>query len=354
MWVADMDFAAAPEITAAISERAAHGVYGYTLVPESACEAAVNWRMARCGHSIQPEWITFSSGVVCSLKAVLDAFTVPGDKIVAQPPVYPPLMGIASREGRQLLRNPLLYGQDGRWRMDFDGLESCFRQGAKALFLCSSHNPVGRVWTREELLTLAGLCIRYDVLVASDEIHCDILRPGVEYTAVASLPGMEERTISLFSATKAFNLAGLQNSVAVTSDPVMKRKLEFELYRCNHASPNLFGMIGQEAAWTSGAAWLEEMNAYVAGNTDRALGMLAGQELLVPTIPEGTYLLWVDCRRLGMGEDELLRFFVEKCSLYPTMGKGFGGEGFVRLNLATRRAFVEEAIGRILEGLKIL
>lgn len=352
MWVADMDFSAPPEVTAAMAERIAHGLYGYTFVPESSYEAAVSWRYARCGHRIKPEWITFSTGVVCSLKAAIAAFTAPGDSIVVQPPVYPPFFGMAAREGRRLLRSPLQQNTDGRWVMDFEGLEDCFRKGAKLMLLSSSHNPVGRIWTSDELATLAGLCIRYDVIVASDEIHCDILRPGNRHTAIASLPGMEERTITLVSTTKSFNLAGLQNSVAVTADPAMKKKLEHELYRCNHNTPNLFGMIAQEAAWTHGGPWLDQLNAYIAGNCDRALAMLAGQELIFPNRPEGTYLLWLDCRRLGMGNEELQRFFAERCRVYPTMGRDYEAEGFVRLNLATRRALVEEGIGRIFEGIK--
>jgi cysteine-S-conjugate beta-lyase len=352
MWVADMDFQAPPEVTAALAQRLAHGVYGYTYVPESALEAAVNWRKARCGHEIKPEWVTFSSGVVCSLKAALDAFTEPGDGIVVQTPTYPPFMAIAARDGRRLVRNPLLCGGDGRWHMDYEGLEDCFRNGAKLMFLCSSHNPVGRVWSAEELSVLAELCIRYDVIVASDEIHCDIIRPGNKHTALAALPGMQDRTITLVSSTKTFNLAGLQNSVAITADPMKKKALEKALYRSNHNTPNLFGMIAQEAAWAHGEIWLEEANAYIAANCDLALELLSQQDTILTTKPEGTYLLWLDCRKLGMKEEQLQQFFTQQCHVWPTMGKAFEAEGFIRLNLATRRSLVQEGIGRILEGVR--
>jgi cystathionine beta-lyase len=352
MWVADMDFEAPPEVTAALAERVAHGVYGYTLLPEEACEAAIGWRLRRLGQGLRREWIVFSSGVVCSLKAALDAFTSPGDGIVVQPPVYPPFMDIARRDGRKLLRNPLLQGADGRWRMDLAGLEDCFRAGARLLFLCNPHNPVGRVWTADELSAVASLCARYDVLVMADEIHCDILRPDAAHTPMAMLPGMQERVITLFSSTKTFNLAGLQNSVAVVADPGRKRQLMRALFRCNHNTPNLFGMIAQQAAWTHGEAWLEEANRYIAANCDLALDMLAAQDAMIPTKPEGTYLLWLDCRALAGADEELRRFFTDRCGVWPTMGRAFEGEGFVRLNLATRRAIVEEGIGRILNGLK--
>lgn len=353
MWVADMDFKAPEEVTEAITARAAHGVYGYTLVPDSSYEAAIRWRLRRHADGIRREWITFSPGVVCSMKAAVDVFTVPGDGIAVQTPVYAPFLDIAVMDGRRLLNNPLRQDGRGRWEMDLDGLEACFRQGARLLLLCNTHNPVGRVWTKEELGEVAGLCIRYGVTAISDEIHCDIRRPGFTHTPIASLPGMRERSVTLFSATKTFNLAGLQTSVAVTADPEMKKKLEGALFRYGHGAPNLFGLLAQEAAWTHGGAWLDELNAYIAGNVDMALGMLAGQDAIRPTRPEGTYLLWLDCRGVGASEEEIRRFFAE-CGVWPTLGRSFGGEGFVRLNLATQRARAEEGVGRILAGLKRL
>jgi cystathionine beta-lyase len=254
-------------------------------------------------------------------------------------------------EGRKLLENPLIQQPGGHWGMDFNGLEACFQMGARFMFLCSSHNPVGRVWSAGELQTLASLCDRYGVFVVSDEIHCDIIRPGNRHTALAALPGMLERTVTLLSTTKSFNLAGLQNSVAVVADPKMKKRLEEELYRYNHSAPNLFGMIAQQAAWMHGGEWLDQMNAYVAGNCDRALQMLADQDVMLPNKPEGTYLLWLDCRRLGMDEQEMIGFFAHQCRVWPTMGKVFGAEGFVRLNLAAPRSAVEEGIHRILNGI---
>ncbi len=354
MWVADMDFAAPPEVSAAIVERVTHGVYGYTHPEEADFEAPVRWRQERCGHAIKPQWVLFSSGVVCSLKAVINALTKPGDAVVVQPPVYPPFMGMVERGGRRVVANPLRQDQGGRWGMDLDHLESCFKQGARLMFLCSSHNPVGRVWTPEELAGLAALCQRYDVVVASDEIHCDILRPGYRHTAIASLPGMEERVITLFSTTKSFNLAGVQNSVAVIADQTMQHQVAAELYRCNHDTPNLFGMIAQRAAWTHGGPWLDQMNHYVAQNCDKVLEMLAGQQAIVPTVPEATYLLWLDCRAISADERALVEFFASTCRVWPTMGKAYGAEGYVRLNLATSRAVVEEGVGRILEGLRTI
>ena len=350
MWVADMDFTAPTEVIAALSERVEHGIFGYSRPHESSLEIAVNWRRQRCGHVIKPDWITFSSGVVCSIKAAIQAFTQPGDTIVVQTPVYPPFLFAPAGEGRRVARNPLLQDDSG-WHMDFDNLEQQFKGGARLLLLCSSHNPVGRIWTGEELATLGELCSRYGVLVVSDEIHCDILRPGKRHTALAAMGGMERNVITLVSTTKSFNLAGLQNSVAITADPARKKQLEQELFRCNHSTPNLFGMIAQDAAWQHGGPWLDALNAYIAENTDRALEMLRQQQTLLPTMPEGTYLLWLDCRRLGLTGEALLDFFVNKCCVYPTMGGPYGAEGFVRLNLATRRALVEEGISRILDGL---
>ena len=349
LWVADMDFAAPPEVSAALMARVQHGVYGYSFPQEDDYRAAIDWRRARCAQAVKAEWITFSTGVVCSLKAAVLAFTQPGEKVVVQPPVYPPFMRLTADLGREVLENHLLQAGDGSWHLDFEGLEDCFRAGSRLMLLCSSHNPVGRVWTLAELNELAALCRRYHVLVISDEIHCDILRPGHKHIALADMPDMTEQVITLVSATKTFNLAGLQNSVAITADREQKRRLERELFRANHNTPNLFGMLAQKAAWTHGEPWLAEMNAYIAGNCDRARQILANQQRILPNDPQGTYLLWLDCRGLGMSDVELQHFFVGRCGVFPTMGKPYGAEGFVRLNLATRRALIEEAVGRVVE-----
>lgn len=353
MWVADMDFAAPTAVVAALRQRVEHGVFGYTSPPPESRQIACDWRRGRCGHDVQPDWVVFSSGVVCTIKAAIQAFTAPGDAVVVQTPVYPPFLSAPAHEGRRVERNPLRY-QSGRWEMDFEDLERRFAAGVRFMLLCASHNPVGRVWTREELCELAALCERYGVLVVSDEIHCDILRPGVRHTALASLPGMRDRVITGASTTKSFNLAGLQNSVAFVADAGLRDRLKAELYRCNHSEPNLFGMLAQNAAWQHGGPWLDALNAYIAGNVDNALGLLAQQDVIKATQPEGTYLLWLDCTALGLDEPALLDFFIKRCRIYPSMGKPFGAPGFVRLNLATRRSLVDEAMARIVEGVQEL
>ncbi len=351
MWVADMDFTAPQEVLDALRERVDHGVFGYSCPPPESRQIACDWRRQRSGHDVRPEWVVFSAGVVCSIKAAIQAFTAPGDAVVVQTPVYPPFLMAPAYEGRRVVRNPLRCEND-RWLMDLDDLEGHFRAGARFMLLCSSHNPVGRVWTAQELAELAALCQRYEVLVVSDEIHCDILRPGQRHTALAALPGMQDRVITCASTTKSFNLAGLQNSVAFAADEGIREKLRRELYRCNHSEPNLFGMLAQNAAWQHGGPWLDALNIYIAANADLVLGVLGGQDRILATQPEGTYLLWVDCTALGLDEPALLDFFVQRCRVFPTMGKPYGAPGFVRLNLATRRALVEEGVGRILEGLK--
>ena len=351
MWVADMDFAAPSVVTDALRARVDHGVFGYTCLPEETAPIACNWRRQRCGHGVQEDWMVLSTGVVCSIKAALLAFTAPGDAVVVQTPIYPPFVGVPAKEGRRVVRNPLVL-DNGRWRMDLAHLECCFAEGARVLIFCASHNPVGRVWTREELADLAALCVRYDVLVVSDEIHCDILRPGQRHTALAALPGMRDRVLTLVSTTKSFNLAGLQCSVAFVADQDMRERLKRELYRCNHAEPNVFGLLAQNAAWGQGGPWLDELNAYIAGNVDCAMDILAQQPLLKAIPPQGTYLLWVDCTALGMDEPQLQQFFIQRCRVYPSMGRGFGASGWVRLNLATRRALVQEALGRIVTAVQ--
>ncbi len=353
LWVADMDFLAPAFIAEAVARRAAHGVFGYTLEPDSYFEAAMGWLSARHGWDVRRDWLLPAPGVVQTVSAALLAASRPGDRIVIQPPVYHPFAQRVRANGREVAENPLVLDGD-RYRMDLEGLERELAAGARMLILCSPHNPGGRAWTRGELERMAGLCARCGAVVVSDEIHADLVLPGTHHVPIASVSEEAARiTITCVSATKTFNLAGLGGSLAIVSDEGLRKRLQAALDAQCGGTANCFAVAASEAGWRHGADWLDAMLAYVAGNfaclADRLPRELPGSRVL-PL--EATYLAWIDLSRLGLTDDEVRGRLLD-AGIWLDEGRKFGrgGEGFQRLNLACPRAVLSRAVDGMVRAL---
>jgi cystathionine beta-lyase len=353
LWVADMDFAAPPAIVDAVARRAAHGVFGYTLEPESYFEAAMRWLADRHGWNIRREWLLPTPGVVQTISAALLAASAPGDRIVIQPPVYHPFALRIRANGREVAENPLALDGD-RYRMDDEGLERELAAGARMLILCSPHNPGGRAWTRGELERAAGLCARYGAVIVSDEIHADLVLPGRRHVPAASVSEEAARiTITCMSATKTFNLAGLGGSLAIVRDEGLRERLKAVAEAQWGGTANCFAAAASEAAWRRGADWLDAMLAYVAGNfahlADRLPRELPGARVF-PL--EATYLAWIDLRQLGLSDDEVRTRLLDT-GIWLDEGRKFGrgGEGFQRLNMACPRSVLDQAVDGMVRAL---
>lgn len=354
MWVADMDFAVAPAISEAIEKRAKQHIYGYTTRPESYYESMCNWYARRYGFNIKKEWLIHSPGVVTSLGVAVKELTMPGDKIIIQPPVYYPFFDSVLLNGRTLLKNPLI--RDGHdYRIDFDSLET-LAQEAAFLILCNPHNPVGRVWTRDELEMLSDICLRHNVRIISDEIHGDLVFDGARYTPIASLSDtVSDITVTCLSATKSFNIAGLQASFMVVPRKTEYEKIDSLFTMLDLKRNNCFSLVAVEAAYNKGEEWLEAMVDYVKENMDYVHAYcLEHIPELIPNKPEGTYLMWLDCRKLGLSDEALANFMINEAKIALNIGTAFGdeGSGFIRLNLACPRNMVEEAMNSLAQAVK--
>jgi cysteine-S-conjugate beta-lyase len=355
MWVADMDFPAPPPVVEALKARASHPAYGYPIVPDSFWQSIISWLKARHGWEVSRDWLTRGPGVVPSLNFCVRALTQPGDRVAVQTPVYFPFFSAVEKNGRRLVRSPLRY-QSGRWTIDFDDLARKLGDGVRLLILCSPHNPVGRVWTRQELAEVGRLCQERDVLVVSDEIHADVVFKPHFHVPFGSLsPGLAERTVTLWAPSKAFNLPGLNTSFVVAANRKLLELYQLESERAGFEMGNIFGLTALEAAYTHGAEWLDEALVYIAGNVDFMAEFVRKRLPLLDFIrPEGTYLGLLDCRRLGLDDKALGEFFLRRAKVYFNAGLKFGEEaaGFVRVNLACPRSRLAEALERIERALQ--
>ena len=354
LWVADMDFAAPEAVTRALLDRAAHPVYGYSLYPESLFEALIAWIKKRHGWKVERVWIVMAQGVVPSLFASVLAFTEPGDGVIVQPPVYPPFFSAVTTNGRKLVENPLRLN-NGRYSMDLDHLEQCVQNGARLLLLCSPHNPVGRVWSSTELEQVLRIARRYDLTILSDEIHADLVYPGQQHMALAALANDTDRLITALAPSKTFNIPGLGLSCLIVRNPEHRKALQKVFDSLHMGNMNPFSIAAFEAAYRAGEAWLDSLLIYLAGNRDFVA------DYLVTYLPgihlvnsEGTYLLWLDCRKLNMSDAELREFFVHEAHVGMNPGTTFGkgGDGFMRLNIASPRSVILDALLRIEQALK--
>lgn len=351
MWVADMDFAAPQPVIDAMARRVAHGAFGYTAITGADYEAVTGWMKRRHNLEIEKSDVLFSPGVVDSLRVAVAAVTQPGDTAVILTPVYGPFYASAEAAQCHIRRCPLVQDEGG-WRIDYDDLEAAFKAGAKALLLCNPHNPVGRVWTRAELETVCALARRYNVTIISDEIHADLEMPGYRVTPILSV---EPNAIQLISATKTFNLAALRHSSVLIKNAELRARFKAEYDKRGIDGLNLFGALAQRTAYNEGEAWLDELLAYIDGNRRVVEDALTGTVVKYSRL-EATYLMWLDMRALNLNQKDLMRFVVEKARLGLNDGTSFGeeGAGFARLNLATPRKNVVEAMARLTAALRTL
>lgn len=352
LWVADMDYAVAPEIQEAIRERASHPVYGYPIRQDGFYESLMQWSLRRYGWELKREWLCYAPGVVPAINAAVLAYTRPGDKVVIQGPVYHPFRAAVLNNGRRLVDNALSLDEGG-YRMDLAGLERAVDARTKLLILCNPHNPVGRVWTRDELLALAELCARRGLVVLSDEIHADIIMPRHRHVPFASVSAdAAARSVTCLAVSKTFNLAGLCTANVVIPDARLRDEYQAVSESLALNVTNAFGVAAQEAAYARGEPWLTELLGYLAGNYARLCEALAGGPVRVMPL-EGTYLAWLDCRGLGLDDEALKAFFLDRAGLWLDEGVKFGpqGSGFMRLNLACPRATLDEALSRLAAAL---
>jgi cystathionine beta-lyase len=356
MWVADMDFAIPPFVSEAIRKRAEHPIYGYSSFPDTYYEAIIGWQNRRLGWKIEKEWIFFSPGVVTALNLLVEAFTEPGDKIIVQPPVYFPFFWAVERHHRILLFNGLRE-TNNRYTIDFEDLEQKVRSGAKMLILCSPHNPVGRVWSQEELERIGKLCLENNVLIISDEIHGDLVHHGHQHIPLATISEeIAMNTITCIAPSKTFNLAGLFTSSIIIPNEVLRNKYAITHEKI-HISPNIFGIVASEAAYSQGDEWLKELLQYISSNATIVEKALADSLPGVKTSPlEATYLLWLDFRDYNLSDDDLKRILTEKAGVGLSPGEMFGpgGEGFQRMNIGCPRSVLEEATNRIIKAFEFV
>lgn len=349
LWVADMDFAVPAAVQQAVTERAAHPVYGYTIYPESLYDSLIHWLNTRHDWTVEREWIILCPGVVPSLHASLLALTQPGDAVIVQPPVYAPFLSAPQTTGRRLLLNPLKL-VDGHYRFDLDQFERCASEGARLLLLCSPHNPVGRVWQANELLALLEICRRYAITVVSDEIHADLVYPGIHHTPLACLNAGGVKIVTAVAPSKTFNIPGLGLSALIVPDKNDRAAISQAFATLHISVSNPFSIAAFEAAYRDGAPWLDRLLDYLDATREIVRNFLQ-QHLpqIKLTEPEGTFLLWLDCRAMKLSDKQLQQFFVQQAGVGLSPGIIFGeqGRGFMRMNIAAPRCVITDALEKI-------
>lgn len=358
MWVADMDFETPKAVTDAIIRRATHGAFGYNVVPQSYYDALINWMKRRHGWDVKKEWIAYTPGVIPALYWSVGAFTKPGEKVLVQSPVYYVFYNAISVWEREAVCNQLVRTDEG-YRIDFDDLEQKLSDPLVTMMIfCSPHNPVGRVWTREELEKVSALCVKHHVLLVSDEIHSDLVYRGHKHIPVASInEEAANNTILCVAPSKTFNLAGMCTANVIIPNKEIYDKFCAERRKSAIHTPDIFGMTALEAAYDHGEEWLEDLIDYLQDNYDYLEKWLAENLPMVkPLRPEGTYLIWLDFSALNMSKDELKTFLNTKARVAMDQGCWFGagGEGFARMNIACHRSTLQEGLERIKKAIDAL
>lgn len=358
MWVADMEFRSPQPVIEAIKKANEHGIYGYTSRPLSYYQAIIDWMEKRHNWKIKKDWLAFSPGVVPALSFIIRAFCQPGDKVVVQPPVYYPFFRVIENNGCHVVNNPLKLSNK-KYFIDWEDLERKVDDPrVKLLILCSPHNPVGRVWQKEELIILGEICLKHHIIVVSDEIHADILFKGYIHTPFASIsPAFAHNSITCTAPSKTFNLAGLQTSSIIIPNKKYYKIYENILDSSALNENNVFGLVALEAAYRDGEEWLEQLLSYLNENLKFLMKYFKERIPKVKVIkPEGTYLVWLDCRQLGLSVKDLNNFMIKKARVALDDGHWFGteGKGFMRINIACPRSFLEEGLKRIEEAVNRL
>lgn len=347
LWIADMDFSVPPEVVEAIKDRATHPIYGYTATADGYYNGLINWMDRRHRwKGIDKDWILWTPGVVSGFSVAIQAFSQPGDKVVIQPPVYHNFKRQILGTGRQLVENPLKIVND-YYEMDFKDLEEKIDDRTKMIILCSPHNPVGRVWTRDELEKLTEICEEKNIIIVSDEIHHDLILGDIKHTPTALISDdAMQRTITQVAPSKTFNIAGLVNANSIIPNKKLREDYKAQLTK-GSGHGNIFGKVAQEAAYNKGEAWLEALLVYLRGNLKYLKGFLAEKLPGFKLYPlEGTYLAWIDCSSLVMNDEELNDFMLKKAKLWLDEGTQFGtgGSMFMRINIASPRSILEKAL----------
>lgn len=357
MWVADMDFHTAPAVVEALRRRVEHGIFGYTKVLSAYYEAVINWFARRHGWQMDREWIIYTSGVVPALSAVIKALTAPGDRVLVQTPVYNCFFSSIRNNGCEVVSSPLVY-MNGTYRIDFEDLE---RKAAdpkvRLLLLCNPHNPAGRVWTRQELTRIGEICLRNNVIVVADEIHCELVYSGHTYTPFASISSnFLMNSITCNSPSKAFNLAGLQIANIIVADEYMRVKIDKAINVNEVCDVNPFGVEALMAACNHGEEWLEELKHYLSANYNYLKAYFNEYLPLFPVVMlEGTYLVWVDCSVMKRPSKEIVETLLKEEKLWVNEGSMYGeaGEGFIRINIACPRQTLIDGLNRLKKGLML-
>lgn len=358
LWVADMDFETFPAITEALQRRVAHGIFGYTRVPEAYYEAVCRWFGKHHGWHINREDIIYTSGVVPAVSAVIKALTLPGDQVIVQGPVYNCFFSSIRNNGCETVSNSLIYNKEElRYEIDFDDLErKLAHERARLMLICNPHNPGGRVWTRDELTRVAELCHKYGVRVVSDEIHCELTLYDNEYVPFGSLPDELSRdSITCCSPSKAFNTAGLQIANIVCRDAEVRNRIDRAININEVCDVNPFGVIALQAAYSDeGYEWLTQLRAYISSNYDLLRERFARELPKCKVMRmEGTYLAWIDCSELHISSDEIEEMLMHENKVWVNAGSMYGTEGaaFIRINMACTSELLNEGITRIVKGL---
>ena len=354
LWVADMDFPAPPEVLDALHKKIDEGALGYPIAPDSLLNAITGWQKDRHGWEIGRDAVTWAPGVVAGLAFSLMAYTKPGDGVIIQTPVYPPFYSTISESGRKIVKNPLKR-QNGRYVMDLEGLEKLVTPTCRTLILCSPHNPVARVWSREELEALAEVAERKDMIIISDEIHQDLVYSDAKHISIASLSEeMSSRTVTFVAPSKTFNIAGMNSSVALIPDEKLRARYVSVLNRLHLSSLSILGLTAMETAYAKCSGWLDELMVYLEENRDMTERFIRER---MPKAkmdhPEGTYVFWIDFRGYGFDSEKLMDFLVNEAGVALNNGRNFGteGDGFARINIGTNREMLKEALEKIAKAL---
>lgn len=355
MWVADMDFETAPEIQDAIRKRAAHGVFGYSTVPEAWYQAYIDWWKRRHDFQMETDWLIFCTGVVPAISSMVRKLTTPAEKVLVLTPVYNIFFNSIVNNGRQVLESRLKYDGEA-YQINFEDLEQKLADPQTSMMiLCNPHNPVGKIWDRETLERIGEMCWKHHVVVVSDEIHCDLTDPGCSYVPFASVSGhCRENCVICIAPTKAFNLAGLQTAAVAVPNPVLRHKVWRGLNTDEVAEPNAFAIDAAIAAFTEGADWLDALREYILENKNAAAKYIREQVPQMEVVPsQATYLLWLHCGRMAGFAAEAAEYIREKTGLYLSAGNQFGAGGgdFLRMNIACPRTVLEDGLRRLKEGI---